>query len=299
MAAKNSKNQGVSKGRVAVCFLAALFFIFAPGPARAMQSVFNPLAAYLQDQGMPRAKVDRLLSSPRLKFEAKLLAALLAKPEKSLDYAQFLTTDNVRSAKAFARKHADRLRQSERATGVPGSVVVAILSVESRLGAYTGRSNTMSVLASQAVLDTKRGRKLLYRYWPSGQRDYFRSPEFADRLQKRAQWAKGEVAALIQLAGQRRVSPYAFKGSLAGALGMCQFVPSSVLKHGADGDRDGRVDLDNVQDAAHSVAVYLQAHGWRPGLGRDKQLEVIRLYNKSWPYANTVLDLAAKLDAKG
>ncbi|MFH2128284.1 MAG: lytic murein transglycosylase [Pseudomonadota bacterium] len=260
-----------------------------------MQAVFKPLAAYLEAQGMPRAKVVRLLASPRLKFEARLLAALLAKPETSLNYAQFLEKTTVSRARDFARRHKSLLKDNEKASGVPGAVVVAILAIESGLGSYTGKANTMSVLASQAVLDTKKAQKLLYPRWPSRQRAYFRSREFKARLQKRAEWARGEVTALIKLAAQRRVSPYSFKGSLAGALGMCQFVPSSILKHGTDGDKDGRVNLDNPVDAVHSVGVYLKNHGWRRGMSRAKQIEIVLTYNKSTPYANTVLDLAAKL----
>ncbi len=295
MASKLNKNPGIVKALKAAWLLLALFLIAAPAPALAMQTVFKPLAAYLQAQGMPKAKVNRLLGSPRLKFEAKLLAVLLAKPESSLNYAQFLNKTTVSLARDFARRHKSLLKQSEKSNGVPGAVVVAILTIESGLGSYTGSANTMSVLASQAVLDSQRGQKLLYRRWPSGQRSYFRSQEFKTRLQKRAAWARGEVEALILLAAKRRVSPYAFKGSLAGALGMCQFVPSSVLKHGTDGDKDGRVNLDNPVDAVHSVGVYLRDHGWRAGMNRQEQLEIVRTYNKSWPYANTVLDLAAKL----
>ena len=295
MAAKLNKNKRQRKGRVAICLLIMLFFGFAPLPARAMQPVFKPLAEYLEAQGMPKARVQSLLSSPRLKFEGKLLTGLLVKPEKSRNYAQFLETDSVNRAKKFARRHKSLLRETQRTTGVPGEVVVAILTIESGLGAYTGRWNTMSVLCSQAVLDSKKGRKQLYRYWPARQRAYFHSPEFGKRLIWRAGWARGEVVALLRLAAQRRVSPYDFSGSVAGALGMCQFVPSSILKHGTDGDGDGKVDLNNPHDAVHSVSVYLLVHGWRPGMSREQQLEIIRTYNKSTPYANTVLDLAGKI----
>jgi membrane-bound lytic murein transglycosylase B len=295
MVPKLNKNQGVAKALKAVWLGLALFLAMAPAPARAGQAVFKPLAAYLEASGMPKGQVKRLLNSPRLKFEAKLLSRLLARPEKSLDYAQFLTKTNVKRAREFARRHKELLEDNQRASGVPGSVVVAILTIESGLGSYTGRANTMSVLASQAVLDTKKARKLLYPYWPAKQRAYFRSREFGERLQKRAAWARDEVVALLKLAAQRRVSPYSFQGSLAGALGMCQFVPSSVLKHGTDGDNNGLVDLNDPVDAVHSVGVYLKNHGWRQGMNRAEQLEIIRTYNKSWPYANTVLDLAARL----
>lgn len=295
MAAKLSKNICTGKGWAAICLLAALILIIAPQPARAMQPVFMPLAGYLETKGMSKAQAQSLLSSPRLKFQGKLLSGLLAKSEKSRNYAQFLASDSVSRSKKFMRRHQELLTQSQRAFGVPGEVVVAILAIESGLGAYTGRWNTMSVLASQAVLDSPKGRQMLYRHWPVKQRAYFHSPEFKKRLDWRAGWARGEVVALLRLAAMRRVSPYDFRGSAAGALGMSQFVPSSILKHGTDGDGDGTVDLDNTHDAVHSVSVYLLVHGWRPGMSREQQIEIILTYNKSTPYANTVLDLAAKL----
>jgi membrane-bound lytic murein transglycosylase B len=72
-------------------------------------------------------------------------------------------------------------------------------------------------------------------------------------------------------------------------------MPSSLLKWGTDGDQDGRVDLTQNADAIHSVAVYLAAHGWRSGMNRQEQYEVVYTYNHSQAYVNTVLDLAAKI----
>ncbi len=293
-----NRTAAAGKGRRACragCLLAALAVLLAAGPASAGQRVFQPLAAYLEGQGMPPAKVERLLNSRRLKFQGRILARFLARPEKSLDYAQFLSPTVVRRARRFKHRHAALLRANRAATQVPGPVVVAILAVESSLGSYTGRWNTMSVLASQAVLDTELGRRLLYRHWPRKQRRYFHSPEFEERLARRAAWARQEVVALLRLASRRRISPYDFKGSPAGALGMCQFMPSSALDHGVDGNRDGRLDLNHPADAVHSVGRYLHAHGWRPGLTRRQQLQVLLTYNHSQPYANTVLELARRL----
>lgn len=295
MGTKLNKNRDRAKVRVVAAMCALMALALTAAPAWAVQSVFKPLASYLEAQGMPRQQVNRLLSSPRLKFEGRLLARLLARPEKSLDYAQFLSKTTVAKARNFSRRHAAELKKNRKATGVPGQVVVAILAVESGLGTYTGRWSTMNVLASQAVLDTPKGRKLLYPHWPAKQRSYFRSARFKERLKRRAAWARDEVAALIRLAAQRRVSPYAFTGSVAGALGMCQFVPSSVLNHGADGDRDGKIDLNNTADAVHSVGAYLKEHGWKPGLSKAQQIEVVLTYNKSRPYAETVLALADKI----
>jgi len=289
----------ITKAVLPLAALAALGLAWAAFGAEAgaadVAPVFKPLAKHLAKQGMPTARARRLLASPKLRFEARLLARLLARPEKTLNYQQFLSPSTVRRARRWQHRHRSLLKEGRIAYGVPGSVVVAILAVESGLGSYTGNHLTMNVLASQAVLDNKAAQKLLYRRWPAKQRKYFHSKKFKQRLQWRAMWARGEVLALIKLAAKERRSPYGFQGSVAGAVGMCQFVPSSVLEHAVDGDRDGKIDLHTQADAVKSVGAYLRNHGWRPGLDRAGQVRVILTYNRSRPYANTVLALAGKL----
>ena len=57
-------------------------------------------------------------------------------------------------------------------------------------------------------------------------------------------------------------------GSFAGAIGYGQFMPSSLDRWGADGDKDGRIDMvESEPDAIASVARFLTAHGWVAGRG--------------------------------
>ena len=92
-------------------------------------------------------------------------------------------------------------------------------------------------------------------------------------------------------------------GSIYGAVGLCQFMPSNISTYGADGDGDGRVDLFTIPDAVASLSHYLYKHGWRAGLSRQRQHALLMRYNKSTVYANTILalaDLVAKqLQGKG
>ncbi|WP_233355240.1 lytic murein transglycosylase [Hirschia maritima] len=56
------------------------------------------------------------------------------------------------------------------------------------------------------------------------------------------------------------------KSSWAGAFGQTQFMPSTFLAHGRDGDGDGRKDVWNSQaDALASAGNYLEASGWKRG----------------------------------
>ena len=55
--------------------------------------------------------------------------------------------------------------------------------------------------------------------------------------------------------------------SYAGAIGLPQFMPSSIRSFAVDGDGDGRIDLkQSPKDAIASVANFMKKHGWQPGM---------------------------------
>ena len=61
--------------------------------------------------------------------------------------------------------------------------------------------------------------------------------------------------------------PLAVRGSYAGAIGMPQFMPSSIMRYAVDFDGDGRIDLtQSVPDVIGSVANYFKGHGWEAGM---------------------------------
>lgn len=279
-------------GLVLVLGLAAPARCAAPG---SMDPLLAPVKTYLVAQGLTPAQAQALLSHHEVRFEAKLLSRMLARPERPMDYRGFLSPDIVARARHYARQQAATLEAAQRRSGVPPEVVVAILAIESGLGTFTGKWSTFGVLASQAMLDSPPARASLAKVWPKKQRAYLTTTQCDERSRKRAEWARGEIMGLLQIARKRGVSPLAYHGSPAGALGMPQFMPTSLQKWGTDGDGDGRVDLEQAADAIHSVAVYLAAHGWRLGMSRQEQYEVVYTYNRSQPYVNTVLDLAARI----
>lgn len=302
-----AKNTRPPQGRLAIVrrqpgrlvgWLVLLVLLVGGVPAGALasrQAVFRPLRQYLLEHGFSRHELDRVFRDRRLRFEAKVLARMLSVREVSLNYRQFLAKKVRSQAQRFLRKHRGAFARAKKLTKVPPEVVVAILSVETRLGRYTGRHLAFNVLASQAVLDSRAARRLLEPYWPAKRRKALYSKKNTKRFARRARWARQEVVALLKLARQRGVSPFALKGSPAGALGMAQFVPSSILHYGCDGNQDGVVDLGHPEDAILSVATYLKQNGWRPGLSHQRQLKVILTYNNSRPYAETVLALARRL----
>jgi membrane-bound lytic murein transglycosylase B len=55
--------------------------------------------------------------------------------------------------------------------------------------------------------------------------------------------------------------------SYAGAIGLPQFMPSSIRSFAVDGDGDGQIDLkQSPKDAIASVANFMKKHGWQTGM---------------------------------
>jgi murein DD-endopeptidase MepM/ murein hydrolase activator NlpD len=75
--------------------------------------------------------------------------------------------------------------------------------------------------------------------------------------------------------------------SSAGALGWMQFIPSSWMRWGMDGDGNGIADPWNPEDAVYAAARYLAAAGAHDDLER-----AIFAYNHAQWYVDDVLELA-------
>ena len=94
------------------------------------------------------------------------------------------------------------------------------------------------------------------------------------------------------------MDPVEIKGSPFGAFGLCQFVPSSVLRFGIDYDRNGKIDLFTLEDALASMANYLVKNGWHRGMSKEEALRCILTYNHSRPYAKTIIEVASILEKR-
>ncbi|WP_297056916.1 lytic murein transglycosylase [Thermosulfurimonas sp.] len=270
-----------------------LGIILSFSPVQAAESVFKPLEQQLIRDGLSAELVKRVFADPRVRFLPQIMPRKLTWDETKLPYQQFLKPQRLARARAFLKDYAPLLREIENTYGVDKEILVGLLLVESDLGRHRGRYRIFNVLASMAVsADWQRVKP----YLPPGL-----SPEeearFREIMARRSRWAYRELRVLLKLSRKYGMDPLALKGSIFGAFGYPQFVPSSFREYAVDGNGDGRIDLYTLTDALASAANYLRAHGWRPGLSREEKKRVLMTYNHSEPYAETILKIAEYLRA--
>lgn len=177
-------------------------------------------------------------------------AAKLMTPSKTRIQRSWVTYRNrfvepvrINKGVEFWSEHKAALDRAARDYGVPPSIIVAIIGVETVYGRNTGNFRVLDALAT-----------LGFRY-PDSSR-----PE-------RSQLFRDQLADLIQLDYEKKLDARQVQGSFAGAMGLPQFMPGSLMRYAVDGDNDGRIDLlYSVDDAIASVANFLRQHGWAPGL---------------------------------
>lgn len=169
------------------------------------------------------------------------IISIMDRPGESKPWYQYrtsmVTDSKIARGKKFLSQNRKYLDKAEYQYGVPKSVVLGILGVETVYGANKGNFRALDALATLA----------------------FGYP-------RRAEYFQNELAEFILMTQEQGLSPTSVKSSYAGAMGYPQFMPSSFRKWAVDFDGDGRIDLNNSPaDAIGSIANYLYQHGWQPG----------------------------------
>ncbi len=268
--------------------------VFSPvHQAMAVEPAFESVIARLQKDGFAKEELSKLYQDPQVAFNVDGVSAFFRHSEGRLNYGQFLSLINIAKARYYLSKHQAALSGAQRQFKVDPEVIVAIILVETRLGTYLGKSRVFNILSTMASLQDQDAREKLWREMPSqGRYDRVRFEKKADQ---RAPWAYDELKAFLRYSLDTDIDPLHVEGSYAGAMGICQFMPSNIARYGADGNGDGRINLFDHTDAIFSVARYLQEHGWKPGLNEAEAIRIVKRYNYSEPYAKTVLGVAQKL----
>lgn len=286
-------------------FGVALLFVLVLLPGLALaQGIWDPLTRRLAGDGFDAVKLNALFSRSEVRFDPLVMArkmnALLEvklsagkpRPEAPELYVSYLNPFLIMQARGFLETQRTALREAKSRYGVPEEILTALLLVETKLGRNVGSKSALSTLASMALAGDFSLVAPHIEY-----RDL--SPEMALwlrwRTAQKAAWAYKELKALLVYAKNAGYDPASIPGSVYGAIGICQFMPTNAVRYGADLDGDGRVDLFNPTDAVLSTARFLSANGWRANLTRESQMAVLYRYNHSHPYTRTIMAVADRL----
>jgi membrane-bound lytic murein transglycosylase B len=215
------------------------------GPAPSEADAKARFAADMAQRGLNSADVLAILRSAH--YSATVARLVLPATSPSVRSwpryrTRFIEPRRIKEGVKFWQDHADTLARAEATYGVPASIMVSIIGVETFYGRVTGNFriiDALSTLAFDYPSQTKTDRSAFFRE---------------------------QLAQFLVLCRENRLDPLAVKGSYAGAIGLPQFMPGSIRSFAVDGDGDGRIDLrGSADDAIMSVANFMVEHGWQRG----------------------------------
>lgn len=210
-------------------------------PVHALANVqsFAEWSAAFKKEAMTQGISESLLNKAftNLTPNERVIELDRTQPEGKLSLMDYLdgalTPDRVSTGRRMMQKHSALLNQIGEKYGVQPRFIVALWGKETSYGGYTGNMSTIRSLATLAY-DGRRS-------------DFFRA----------------ELMAALTIIQQGHITLDGMKGSWAGALGQCQFMPTTFLKYAVDENGDGRKDIWNSHaDIFASMANYLAQIDW-------------------------------------
>ncbi|MGC8508747.1 MAG: lytic murein transglycosylase B, partial [Thiomonas sp.] len=202
------------------------------------------VARIVQRNALPQALVERLIG--KAQYVPTVARLILPGPPAKKNWqvyrSRFLDNLRIGAGSDFLQEFGVWFTRAQERYGVPPHIVAGILGVETIYGRNMGNFRVVDALSTLAL-----------RFPAQAPRD--RSGYFGAQLGDFLQWC-----------AQDGRNPLQVRGSYAGAIGMPQFMPESILKYAVDFDQGGGIDLINdPADAIGSVASYLAAKGWERG----------------------------------
>ena len=171
------------------------------------------------------------------KFIKRVIELDRSQPEFKLTLAEYLnkvvTKNRIKKAKRKYKENYKTLKEIEKHFNVQPRFIVALWGIETDFGRVTGFFPVVSSLAT-LVYDGRRG-------------SYFEK----------------ELMHALNIIKGGHIKMENMKGSWAGAMGQCQFMPSSFIKYAKDWNKDGKIDIwQTKMDVFASASNYLKEVKW-------------------------------------
>jgi len=233
--------------------------------ARFNHSLSQLIAQTAETQGIPLSTLEiGFLDAKSIPSILKLVLPPSASFKKNwVAYRKrFIEPIRLKAGKAFWEQNQVFLNKFEQESGVPAEVIVAIIGIETIYGRQTGNFRVKDALSTLAFS------------YPDTPNKASREQLFQDQLQELILLCWSEAGGTLPAKNSSQgVSSVRFNGCLnqnssyAGAIGLPQFMPSSIRSFAVDGDGDGRIDLrQSPKDAIASVGNFMKKYGWQTGM---------------------------------
>jgi membrane-bound lytic murein transglycosylase B len=220
---------------------ASLVFSLLALPALAQEQSFEEWLLDLRAEAMSRGITRETLDTSFASVEAlipRVLELDRSQPEFVQTFSGYmrnrLSDARISRGQQMLKEYADLFSRIQAEYGVQPHYLVSFWALESNFGDYTGGFSVINALATLAY-DPRRS-------------DMFRT----------------ELLTALRIIQEGHIAANSMTGSWAGAMGQCQFMPTTFYNYARDGDGDGRIDIWNsVPDVMTSAANYLSKNGWR------------------------------------
>lgn len=183
-----------------------------------------------------------------------------SQPEFTLTTSEYLhdivTPEKIKKGRYYYHHYSSHLKKIAKKYGVQPAYLLAIWGVESHYGEYTGAYPVVSSLSTLA---------------------------YAAKPASRANFFKQELLDELKLVSRGYNQAYQLRSSWAGALGQCQYMPSSFLKYAVSDKGHRYVDIwRNKWDALASIANYLSHYDWNPKEIAAVPVSLSKKFNPAW-----------------
>ena len=186
------------------------------------------------NEGISKSTVNNLID--KSKFLPDVIKYDRYQPEFYEDTKTYISkrtsSKKVKLGKIILNKENNIINKVSSEYKVDKNLLLALMGIETNFGNYLGK---MDIVSSLATLSYD---------------------------QRRSEFFTKELITLLKLVDAKIIDPSTLFGSWAGAFGNFQFMPSTIKNHAIDYNKDGSIDLKNIEDSFASAANYLSNLGW-------------------------------------
>ena len=186
------------------------------------------------NEGISKSTVNSLIDNS--KFLPDVIKYDRYQPEFYEDTNTYISkrtsSKKVKLGKIILNKENNIINKVSSEYKVDKNLLLALMGIETNFGNYLGK---MDIVSSLATLSYD---------------------------QRRSEFFTKELITLLKLVDAKIIDPSTLFGSWAGAFGNFQFMPSTIKNHAIDYNKDGSIDLKNIEDSFASAANYLNNLGW-------------------------------------